>query len=215
MIDKHKVWIRGVEGRGSEVRKMLVDLGATTQLEPKDFELSNYIYYISHRGDISYVTVEGEVSQIIMDNYRELKLPEQWKDGDILINSDGTDYKVFWEYDSDTAFYAYVWHGEKLLCFRKYYRLATPSEAEHFHELLHKRGMDWDAEKKQLVDWRWKPKCKETYYYISSVGKTLKTTYLGTDVDRESCKIGNCFRTYQQAEAMAEKVRKLLLGGKK
>ena len=87
--------------------------------------------------------------------------------------------KYFWEYDSDTitSFYAHnvsmhvngilttysgsIRHGEKIVCFIEDYRLATNSEVKRFHKLLNKCGKDWDGEKKQLVDLKWKPKFNE------------------------------------------------------
>ena len=87
--------------------------------------------------------------------------------------------KYFWEYDSDTitSFYAHnvsmhvngilttysgsIRHGEKIVCFIEDYRLATNSEVKRFYKLLNKCGKDWDGEKKQLVDLKWKPKFNE------------------------------------------------------
>ena len=46
-------------------------------------------------GKIDSIYLSSETAKIIMDNYQELHLPEQQKDGDILINNDRTDYKVF------------------------------------------------------------------------------------------------------------------------
>ena len=162
MKDEQKVWIRGVEGRGDEILKVLTDLGADkcTFLDGND---SSSIYFIGHNEKIHYALRSCETAKVIMDNYKEIKLPEQWKDGDIIINNDGTDYKVFWEYDSDTvtSFYAHnmsmhingtltqysgsIWHGEKIMCFLEDYRLATNSEVKRFQELLNKCGKEWDA----------------------------------------------------------------------
>lgn len=227
MKDSQKVYIRGNQDRGSEVIKMLEDRGGCNHCR-FDGEDPDSIYFISHEGSIRCKFSECEFGKVIIDNYRELKLPEKWKDGDVLIANNGTCYKVFWEYDSDIAFYAYnmsmqidgtltkytgsIWHGEKIKCFRKDFRLAAPSEVERFHELLHKHGADWDAEKGQLVEWRWKPENGEGYYYIFSRGTVGLCAWLDDGIDNSRFSIGNCFKTKKEAETMAEKIKKLLKG---
>lgn len=208
---------------------MLTDLGGK-DVDGMKCEEPDTIYFINHSGDIDFIEDYDEQASIIMDCYKEIRLPEQWKDGDILINNNGTDYKVFWEYnsDSDTAFYAHnmsmhvngtltkdsggIWHGCKLLCFRKYYRLATPSEVNHFHELLHKLGKEWNAEKKELVEWRWKPKKGESYWFIGHHGLINDYIWGSNFTDIQLFDFGNCFRTRKEAEVMAEKIKKLLKG---
>lgn len=224
MKDEQKVWIRGVEGRGDEVLRMLVNRGATTQLKPKDFERNDYIYFITHAGDIGCMVYESEVGKIIMDNYRELHLPERWKDGDVLISNDGGFFCIFRRYEPDYFFYAYLEVSDNickenpkwLFCFVGCYRLATPAEVDRFHELLHKHGKKWDAEKKQLVKWRWKPKNEEAYYFIDTNTSVYEIAYDENNInDSINFEVGNCFRTREEAEAMAKKFKKLLKGGEK
>ena len=219
MKDEQKVWIRGVEGRGSEVIKML---GGGNYLFGGDNP--GYIYYISHDGEISFVLVESEMAKIIMDNYRELHLPEQWKNGNVLINVQFSD--IFAVCKSacntrDNTYHCYMYadfgcgeiDAEGCDILHSAYRLATPSEVEHFHELLHKHGKEWNAEKKKLVDWRWKPKRGEDCYYFDWGGDVIRFKWEGTYDDLDCYHIGNCFRTREEAEAMAEKIKKLLKGG--
>lgn len=224
MKDEQKVWIRGIEGRGSEVRKMLVDLGATTQLEPKNFELSNYIYYISHRGDISYVTVEGEWGQIIMDNYRELHLPEQWNDGDLLVHTDddgSIEYVVYKEtkgfndYTQLNSILTYAnvnryTYGVNVVFDKDKCKLASDEEHEKFYKLLHKHKVDWNAEKKQLVKWRYKPKKGDSYFYINHYVEVIVTTWMDDYDDQSHYNAGNCFHTHEKAEKMVKKIKNLL-----
>lgn len=218
MKDEQKVWIRGVEGRGSEVIKML---GGENYLLGGDNP--GYIYYISHDGEISFVLVESEFGKIIMDNYRELHLPERWKDGDVLINVQFSD--IFAVCKSacnarDNAYHCYMYadfgcdeiDAEGCDILRSYYRLATPSEVERFHDLLHKHGKEWDAEKKELVDWRWMPKRGEGYYYFDWGGDVIKLEWEGASDDLDCYHFGNCFRTHEEAKVAAEKVKKLLKG---
>lgn len=92
------------------------------------------------------------------------------------------------------------------------YHKAGSEELRQFHEFLHKHGKDWDAEKKQLVEWRWKPKAGENYFFISSELSVEATSNDGFDLDKAHIRCGNCFRTSDEAEAMAEKIKMLLKG---
>lgn len=226
MKEEWEVFIRSNKDRGDDVIKALTDLGAVNYWEYAG-NCPDSIYYIRHDGYIGHFLYETESAKIIMNKYTELYLPEKWKNGDILIRKDGTDYKVFWEYDlfHITTFYAYNVSAvsimdEKIIsnkgyvrvCDRKDYRLATPSEIKHFHELLHKCGKDWDVKKRLLVNWKYKPKDGEDYYYIISNGIVHLSTWFDYKVDNSRFSIGNCFKTKEEAEIMAEKFIKLLKG---
>lgn len=226
MKEEWKVFIRGVEDRGDEVLKILEEHGGKKySLDGTDPEC---LYYITHEGSISLVLFDSEFGKIIMDNYSELHLPEKWKDGDILVNKNA-DYKfcVFDDYLSKTGsgnelffFHCEVasHKGERYLKSnnRRYfhdvndYRMATTQEVEKFHEALNMYHKDWDAEKKQVVDWKWKPNDNEEYYYILSDGKVRSCAWLDDEIDNSRFSIGNCFKTEEEAEAMAEKLKKLL-----
>lgn len=229
MKEEWKVYIKGAQDRGEEIIKALEDLGAVNHWNYIGNRTTG-VYYITHDGYIGVVGKDVEFTQIIMDNYREIKLPEKWMDGDVLIAKNGTCYKVFWKYDSDIAFYAYnmsmqidgtltkysgsIWHGEKIQCFREDYRLATPSEVERFHGLLHNLNKEWDSEKKEIVEWRWKPEKEEDYWAVilddTIIG--LDFTWLGSSTDEIRYKLGNCFRTREEAEAAIKRVKKALKG---
>lgn len=219
MKDEQKVFIRGVEGRGDEVIKKLEEHGG------KNFDLDgekpDYLYFINHKGFITFATLDSEFGQIIMDNYTELHLPEMWKDGDVLVTDDGLFFVLKGDFQVDcdnTILGAYCFVSEHQVYLSGHIkqiahaRLASPSEVEHFHELMHKYGKDWDAEKKQVVDWKWEPKEGDDYYYIDNDGDIISDNWdeMPTDADRYN--FGNCFRTEEEAEVMAEKVKKLLKG---
>lgn len=80
---------------------------------------------------------------------------------------------------------------------RRFYRLATPSEIEHFHELM------------------WKPGNNEDYFFVFSDLSVRSTSNDGIVIDEVRIRRGNCFRTREEAKAMAEKIKKLLKGGEK
>lgn len=224
MKEEWKVFIRGVEGRGDEVKQALINLGGKV-INNYSYGALDSLFFIDHYGEIRYAAETSEIAKIIRDNYREIKLPEKWKDGDILINNDGTCYKIFSECDPHNAnlFYAYnvsisvidgkITHYPDVAwsCYRKKYSIATPSQIERFYELLHASNKDWDANKKQLVDWEWKPKKGEDYWTII-VGITiykLKLTWAGSEADKIRYELGNCFRTCNKADDMLNTIKLL------
>lgn len=216
MTDEQKIFIRGVEGRGGEVLKMLEDRGGKNP--GGGGSRPTCIYYIWHNGMISSASIKSETAQIIMDNYTELQLPEQWNDGDVLVSRSNSQVMVLYEFVSDNKdadlFNAYFRLDSGMIFLhslevRNRFRLATDQEIERFYENLHKLHKDWDAEKKQLVDLKWKPKNGDMVYHFDEIGEILYDEYdVSTDVPLSD--FGNCFRTREEAEAMVEKIKKLL-----
>ena len=107
MEEKKKVWIRGRKGCGKEIVKILEGLGAKPAVSSCDY--NNYVYFISHDDEIYCAPIGSEKAAIVMDNYKEIKLPgQEWKDGDVLICDKWPGQcAVFKKYREDGAFEAY------------------------------------------------------------------------------------------------------------
>ena len=62
----------------------------------------------------------------------------------------------------------------------------------------------------------WKPELEETFFIIVHVyGESFCVSELrwdGVDVDEETYRLGNCFQTREEAQAMADKLNALLKG---
>lgn len=214
MTDNQKVYIRGVEGHGGEVIKTLTDLGAENLWKRAGSD-PEHIYYISPLGVLQEAEDGSEAALMVKEYCREIKLPEQWKDGDILYDENDDVFAVVRDIHGYISTHIAINNGEieKDFTFPKEdFCLATPSEVERFHDLLHRHGKEWDAEKKQLVDWRWKPKRNEEYWAITPEGDIDLYRWEDTIDDSKYYDFGNCFGTNEEAEAMAEKVKKLLKG---
>lgn len=223
MKKEWKVYVKGVPNRGNEVIKVLTDLGAKEGFYTKSGSNENFIYFINHKGEVDEEYLDTESGQIIMDNYREIKLPLPCKNGDILINNAETCYKIFSDYDTDNVslFYAQPWsistdgkfteyqYGA-LACYQKDYRIATSYEVMCFYKLLHDCNKDWDPEKKQLIDLRWKPKINEKYWIVTTTLDVNFFTWKENPTDMQMFDSGNCFKTKEEAENAAKKIQKLL-----
>ena len=136
MEEKKKVWIRGRKGCGKEIVKVLEGLGATNPLEMA-CEDEDTIYFIDHKNRIFCVLAGSEAESIIMDNYREIKLPRQeWKDGDVLICDKWPGQcAVFKKYREDGVFEAYLTFDDGGISFNAtapvgLYHLASGKEFE-------------------------------------------------------------------------------------
>lgn len=57
---------------------------------------------------------------------------------------------------------------------------------------------------------KWKPEYKERYYYISSIGTVMDNIWFNPDGDTLLYEFGNCFKTKDEAEAMRDKIKKIL-----
>lgn len=134
MEEKKKVYIRGRKGRGQEAIDFLTGLGATaTDLRCDSDAL---IYFINHDNEIDCTNVCTEKALIIMDNYKEIELPQQWEDGDILIHNNYPHcYAVFKKRKDYDTFEAYFVLDNKNAYFDAtvssgHYRLANAKEIE-------------------------------------------------------------------------------------
>ena len=143
MEEKKKVYIVGRKGRGSEIIDTLKGLGATKTMEISG-EAKDTIYFIDHNDKITCALIDSEFGAIIMDNYKEIILPQkEWKDGDILAYN-GCDelycsgvYAVFKEYAENDIFDSYIFINNEYMRFgisfhTKDYHLANEVEKEDF-----------------------------------------------------------------------------------
>ena len=219
MKEEWKVYIKGVPNRGNEVVKALTDLGAKEPFYTGSYTNENFIFFINHKGEIDYEYLDTEQGQIIMDNYREIKLQERWKDGDILVHTDDDGFKVYvvYKFNDYTGFNSirtyvsvdsYV-YGENMVWDRVRCKLASGKEIKQFHKLLHKYGKHWDAEKKQLMDWKWIPEMSNKFYFINIDGK-VNVGIHNKETDNIMFNFGNCFKTREEAETASNKIKEVL-----
>ena len=143
MEEKKKVFIRGCKGRGDEIKGILEGLGA----EAKGINCNegDCVYFINHNNEID--SVPGfctELAQVIMDNYKEIKLPgQEWKDGDVLICDKWPgQYAVFKKYREDDVFETYFIFDDGGISLNatapvEIYHLASGKEFEDVSKMLY------------------------------------------------------------------------------
>ena len=143
MEEKKKVFIRGRKGRGDEIKGILERLGA----EAKGINCNegDCVYFINHDNEIDCVPgFSTELAQIIMDNYKEIKLPRQeWKDGNVLVCDKWPgQYAVFKKYREDDVFETYFIFDDGGISLNatapvEIYHLASGKEFEDVSKMLY------------------------------------------------------------------------------
>lgn len=89
-------------------------------------------------------------------------------------------------------------------------RLATEEEKQFLLDVLHANGKDWDADNKQIVDYKWEPKIGEIYYCISYSLDVVGDYWSDNHWDNLAYNSGNCFKTEDEAQKYADKFAKIL-----
>ena len=184
------------------------------------------------------ITIPKGCKAIVKDNVvvfekeeKEEAKTQEFKDGDVLTslfdnkvvfifkedeskqkyNENG--YYVCHIYVSDSVGYAIDVPTKDSLSFcghKDDVRLATNEEKQLLFDKIKEQGLRWNAEEKQVEKIRWRAK-KGGYYYFIDVNLTVKSiddTY--STFDNELCDAFNYFRTKEQAEEAARRVRETL-----
>mgnify|MGYP003591693360 CR=1 FL=1 len=233
MKEEWKVWIKGVSGRGDEVIKKLIDLGAKNAYSLMG-SYEKTILYIDYKGNICCTGDTSEIAYIIKDNYKEIKLSDNWKDGDILVdNIDPDSFIVFRRVDiaasekdgklinklsvvthagvSGTWVFPACVAGtlEDII---KHYHKASQEELERINSSLTSKGLKYDAYKKKVMRIMWKPIDGDLYYHIAgslnfcerSIFKS-SSIYCIKDISN-----GNYFKTIEETESARKELINLL-----
>lgn len=93
------------------------------------------------------------------------------------------------------------------------YRPATEEEKQKLFDKLKEEGYEWDAEKKEIVKLKWKPKVNEVYYYpsmkphkgiVMSIPKKEKNTEV--TFDKEIIDAGWVFKNQEECQAFCNRL---------
>lgn len=184
-----------------------------------------------------HIELESEGKTYSMDNCSV----ESIVDGNITIKyncpfKDG-DYVNVWDlihgnyvtcifklFDGDLHYYiSEPFHGDKLRYNNEWIQChlwlndifpATPADIERLNSKLANEGKVWNPDTMQIEKLRWKPKIGEGYFNLAfSMGAIEISRYVWTNdlLDTNLYKIGNCFKTKEEAKAKLKQVEKLLL----
>ena len=168
------------------------------------------------------ITIPDDCKAVIKDKIITVeKEVQEFEDGDFVASNNLSGkfliiYKSKRVY-SGAYYYAatyngycenYVAYNDWCACYDA--RIATEEEKQFLINALHADGKDWDADKKQIVDYKCKPKVGDTYYYIDLFLDVVDDIWSDDRMDALVYTSGNCFKTKEEAQKYADKFSEIL-----
>lgn len=90
------------------------------------------------------------------------------------------------------------------------WRFATDEEKQLLFDKMKEQGLRWNDEEKRVEKIRWRAEYDEEYYYVGNQGIVIVDKENGYSADKIKHEFGNYFRTYEQAEEAANRVKETL-----
>lgn len=90
------------------------------------------------------------------------------------------------------------------------WRYATEEEKQLLFAKMKEQGFKWNAEEKRVEKIRWGAKEGEYYYYVNVDGFVSVTKHTNYITDHYRYDFGNYFRTKEQAEEAARRIKEAL-----
>lgn len=169
------------------------------------------------------ITIPDGCRAVIKDKIITVeKEVKEFKDGDFVALSNlGGKFLIIYKSKrgfSDAYYHAVTYNGycENYVvsyndwCVYDDARIATEEEKQFLLDAIHADGKDWDAVNKRIVEYRWQPKVGEYYYTLDSSFTPYSIPFREDSLDRQLLKIGNCFKTEEEAEAKAKEILEIL-----
>lgn len=160
---------------------------------------------------------------VIKDNVVVFEREEKFKDGDILVpvrngkreNAfiyKGTDKGGFHSYyvGMDEGKWLYISKSSTRRWCNTNLSYATEEEKKLLFDKMKEQGLKWNAEEKKVEKIRWRAPENHKYWYCSNNLEVVKITDCGYNCDYKMYNCGNYFRTEEQAEEAAKRIKKVL-----
>lgn len=90
-------------------------------------------------------------------------------------------------------------------------RLATNEEKQILFDKMKEHGLRWNAEEKKVEKIRWRAEDGYGYFYVDSQGRKTAKNEECKFVDKDRFAFGNYFRTIDQADEAAKRVKEALM----
>lgn len=140
---------------------------------------------------------------------------QEFKDGDVLVSVYNGCMVIFEKYNSAWSFKSHYNEGyDKDASFNNdAFRHATEEEKQLLFDKMKKQGLRWNAEEKRVEKIRWRAGKGNIYYFVSTTGIICKSVvlYENTTTRNSRYDFFNCFRSKEQAEEAAKRVRETLM----
>lgn len=160
---------------------------------------------------------------VIKDDVVVFEKEQEFKDGDILAHLNYLNYRC-----------PFIYKGTDKNGFHKYYigldvlncitlpnctdarwgngtlRYATEEEKKQLFDKMKEQDLRWNAEEKRVEKLLWRADAGEEYYFINSSLKVIKIEECWSVLCSEHYSANNYFRTKEQAEEAAKRVKETL-----
>lgn len=169
------------------------------------------------------ITIPDDCKAVIKDKIITVeKEVQEFKDGDFVSSkSFGSRCLIIYkskEEGSNVNYHAAMYNcycKNSVVCYNYWFfcddsRIATEEEKQLLLDALHADGKDWDADKKEIVGYKWKPEIGETYYCVNGNINATSEYWTGIDWDVLTYNNGNCFKTKYEAQKYADKFSEIL-----
>ena len=157
------------------------------------------------------VTIETGENGSTISIYEKEETPSyQFKVGDVVSLNDGKSLFVFVIIQiSDSNCIGITARGTTIEAEKSLCSLVSSEKRVQFAKELFENGLGWNPVLKKVEKIKWMPKRDKKYFYMSNWGEIFQKNYAHTILDDEQISIGNFFKTKEQAESAAERVKKL------
>ena len=169
------------------------------------------------------ITIPEGCMAIVKDGSVVFEREEKFKDGDILAHADYLNYPCPFIYKGTDArglyqFYVGVNSVDEIVLpddvdkrwGNGALRYATDEEKQLLFDKMKEQGLRWNAEEKRVEKIRWRAKKGENYYFFDAklLVRSIDEDY--SAFDNEVWDAFNYFRTKEQAEEAAKRVKETL-----
>lgn len=140
---------------------------------------------------------------------------EEFKEGDILHSINTNRMLIFKKYreNSKLLFSDYFNNARGSNSddwFTNKFRLATEDEKQALFDKMKAQGLRWNAEEKKVEKIRWRADVGVKYYFVDSLLDVLHIEECWSNICNKHYSARNYFRTEEQAEEAAERIKEVL-----
>ena len=137
---------------------------------------------------------------------------QEFKDGDVLHSKYNDEVLIFKDYTYMACFtshYNYSGKSNEGWVVERF-RHATEEEKQTLFDKMKEQGLQWNAKEKRVKKIRWRAKKGEEYHTINSFMESAQLIESGDNFDNGLWNALNYFRTKEQNEEAARRVKETL-----
>lgn len=157
---------------------------------------------------------------IIMDRIIEIEKEEkekvqEFKDGDVLCSIYDNTVLIFKDVSKCARGYFNSHYNNKGSGNKHWnsesFRHATEEDKAELFDKMKEQGLQWNPEEKQVKKIRWRAEEGDGYFYVDNQGRKIAKNEECKFVDEDRFAFGNYFRTKEQAEEAARRIKEVLI----